>query len=217
MNETKLLLNQITTYCDLLKLRGTQKYSVREMLPIADMVYPLIDALLYDYPVKYRVSNPDSYLGFDVDFLQYAGMVSRKAEELFGYPIPEIVEEYIWNCITGELEFFMNEEAPNREHFLLGDMYTATMIIQHHFRWGDREDCWYNYTTEDKLEYIAEYGSVTINTLIGELEEVIFWEEFGEKVKNLTTLINSEEYADSVIEWLKENFDAYLTKDLQEV
>lgn len=217
MNETKLLLNQITTYCDLLKLRGTQKYSVREMLPIADMVYPLIDALLYDYPVKYRVSNPDSYLGFDVDFLQYASMVSRKAEELFGYPIPEIVEEYIWNCITEELEFFMNEEAPNREHFLLGDMYTATMIIQHHFRWGDREDCWYNYTTEDKLEYIAEYGSVTINTLIGELEEVIFWEEFGGKVKNLTTLINSEEYADSVIEWLKENFDAYLTKDLQEV
>ena len=95
MNETKLLLNQITTYCDLLKLRGTQKYSVREVLPIADMVYPLIDALLYDYPVNYRVSNPDDYLGFDVDFLQYASMVSRKADELFGYPIPEIVEEYI--------------------------------------------------------------------------------------------------------------------------
>ncbi len=210
--EVKQLIEQVKTYSDLVKLKGTSKYSVNEVLEIANLVYPLIDEIIYDHPVKLKVDNSDKYLGFTLNIFNLVCNVLHKAEEIFKCPNYEIIEEYIYDCIEEELSSFT--ETINRENYTGYDLYKYYLVVKHKFYWGSRSDCWDNYDTDDKLDYLARYNSITTGNLLDELKEILFWCEVNEKFEELENTINSEEYAQAMIEDLKENYGEWFEEEV---
>lgn len=59
---------------------------------------------------------------------------------------------------------------------------------------------------EEKLEHLY-YDNITIENLIDELDEVIFWIEFEEKLKQKNKEIEDKEFVNCVIEDIKNNFN----------
>jgi len=172
-------------------------------LKVADIVYPWIDGIMDDYRVRHEITDSDDYLEFNIKVSNYFNNIYKELEELFDYSTPEDVEEYVWEYLSNEISFFMEENAPDREYFQEG-LSEGWLIIEHYFSWSG--DDWSKLSEEEKLEHLY-YDNITIENLIDELDEVIFWIEFEEKLKQKNKEIEDKEFANCVIEDIKNNFN----------
>ncbi len=211
-------LEELKTLRDFLTLKGKTKYSVREVFRLADIIYPQVDGIMDDFRIRHRIANPDKYLEFNIKVPNYFCNVGEKAEEIIGYPIPEDVDCYIWECLNDELSSFMEENAPNREYFYAGRS-GGWLVVEHYFNWSGKG--WDNLSRKEKLEHlvyndIALFSIIAWRGLIDELNEVIFWIEFAEKLEQRKKEIEREEYADFVIENLKECMEFNEVNNLNE-
>jgi len=204
-------LEELKTFRDFLMMKGkSKKYSIREVLRVADVVYPWIDGLRDDYWVRHRVANSEKYLEFNIKVPDYFCNVGEMIEDIID-PSEE-VEMYIWEYLSDELRCFMEDNAPEREYFGEGRS-GGWLVVEHYFNWGD-EYYWENFTTKEKLEELL-YEEVTINQLIDELDELIFWKEFVKKLEERKKAICSPEYAQIVVEDLRSNYEEWIEEDLE--
>lgn len=208
-------LEELKTFRDFLITKGKTKYSIREALRVADIVYPWIDGIMEDHRVRYLIPDEEDYLQFDIDLPAWG-----KFEEMFEYPPPLEIGDFIWDYVKETITFYMEEYAPDCENYIMGDLWTASILVEHDFNWSGGG--WDGLSVREKLEHLY-YNDVAIFSviegmgLIDDLNEVIFWLEFEEEVKKLEDYINSEEYAECIIEDIKINFEECLIKELEEV
>lgn len=204
-------LEELKTFRDFLMMKGeSKKYSIREVLKVADVVYPWIDGLLDDYRVRHRVAHSEKCLEFNIKVPDYFCNIGELIEDIID-PSEE-VERYVWETLYDELRCFMEDNAPEREYFVEGRS-GGWLLVEHYFIWGD-EYYWENFTTKEKLEELL-YEEVTINQLIDELDEIIFWEEFIKKLEERKKVISSEEYAQIVVEDLRENYEEWVITEYE--
>lgn len=210
MNKEELtqLLEELRTYHDLISMNGKSynQFPIRDAVRLADKIYPLEDEFIEKHLPRHEWAKNDE-LEFNIKVPDYFYNIGCLIEEAnFPPEFQSIAEALMWDYLSDDLRSFMECYAPDREYYVTGRS-GGWLVVKHKFvAYRERQGkLWNDMWRKDKIKFLGNYG-FTAKHFIEEIEELLFWYDFEEKLEKDKKSLCSKEWTKEFLEFLKDEY-----------